>query len=75
LTSYLRALRLINFRNYADDTVLLGPGLNVVVGDNAQGKTNLLEAISFAVAGRRSALPSMGHRRRRSPTTRRAGPG
>ena len=51
MTSYLRALRLINFRNYADDTVLLGPGLNVVVGDNAQGKTNLLEAISFAVAG------------------------
>ena len=51
MTSYLRALRLINFRNYADDTVLLGPGLNVVVGDNAQGKTNLLEAISFAVTG------------------------
>ncbi|MBA2619449.1 MAG: DNA replication/repair protein RecF, partial [Rubrobacter sp.] len=51
MTSYLRALRLINFRSYADDTVLLGPGLNVVVGDNAQGKTNLLEAISFAVAG------------------------
>ena len=51
MTSYLRALRLINFRNYADDAVLLGPGLNVVVGDNAQGKTNLLEAISFAVAG------------------------
>ena len=51
MTSYLRALRLINFRNYADDTVLLGPGLNVIVGDNAQGKTNLLEAISFAVTG------------------------
>jgi len=51
VTSYLRALRLINFRNYADDTVLLGPGLNVVVGDNAQGKTNLLEAIAFAVVG------------------------
>ena len=51
MTSYLRALRLVNFRNYPDDTVLLGPGLNVVVGDNAQGKTNLLEAISFAVTG------------------------
>ena len=51
MTSYLRALRLINFRNYADDAVFLGPGLNVVVGDNAQGKTNLLEAISFAVSG------------------------
>ena len=42
MTAYLRALRLVNFRNYADDTVLLTPGLNVVVGDNAQGKTNLL---------------------------------
>ena len=51
MTSYLRALRLVNFRSYADDAVFLGPGLNVVVGDNAQGKTNLLEAISFAVSG------------------------
>jgi DNA replication and repair protein RecF len=51
VTAYLRALRLVNFRNYADDTVLLAPGLNVVVGENAQGKTNLLEAMSFAVTG------------------------
>jgi DNA replication and repair protein RecF len=51
VSSYLRALRLINFRNYADATVLLSPGLNIAVGDNAQGKTNLLEAISFAVTG------------------------
>ena len=51
MTAYLRALRLVNFRNYADDTVLLAPGLNIVVGDNAQGKTNLLEASSFAVTG------------------------
>lgn len=41
----------MNFRNYADATVLLSPGLNVVVGDNAQGKTNLLEAVSFAATG------------------------
>lgn len=51
LTSHLRALRLINFRNYADTTVRLSPGLNVVIGDNAQGKTNLLEGISFAATG------------------------
>lgn len=51
MTAYLRALRLVNFRNYADATVRLAPGLNVVVGDNAQGKTNLLEAVSFAVTG------------------------
>ena len=58
MTSYLRALRLVNFRNYADDTVLLAPGLNVVVGDNAQGKTNLLEAISFAVTGSSPRTPN-----------------
>jgi DNA replication and repair protein RecF len=58
LSVYLRALRLVNFRNYADDTVLLAPGLNVVVGDNAQGKTNLLEAISFAVTGSSPRTPN-----------------
>ena len=58
MTAYLRALRLVNFRNYADDTVLLAPGLNVVVGDNAQGKTNLLEAISFAVTGSSPRTPN-----------------
>lgn len=58
MSSYLRALRLINFRNYADATVLLAPGLNIVVGDNAQGKTNLLEAISFAVTGSTPRTPN-----------------
>jgi DNA replication and repair protein RecF len=58
LTSYLRALRLVNFRNYPDDTVILAPGLNIVVGDNAQGKTNLLEAISFALTGSSPRTPN-----------------
>jgi DNA replication and repair protein RecF len=57
-TPYLRALRLVNFRNYADATVLLSPGLNVVVGDNAQGKTNLLEGISFAATGSSPRTPN-----------------
>ena len=51
-------MRLVNFRNYADDTVLLAPGLNVVVGDNAQGKTNLLEAISFVITGSSPRTPN-----------------
>lgn len=38
-------LRLVSFRNYLDESVALSPGLNVVVGANAQGKTNLLEAL------------------------------
>jgi DNA replication and repair protein RecF len=45
-------LRLYCFRNYADETVALGPGLNVVSGPNAQGKTNLLEALATAALTR-----------------------
>ena len=44
-------LRLVNFRSYCDATVAFGPGLNVVVGENATGKTNLLEAAWFALRG------------------------
>ena len=57
MSAYLRAIRLVNFRNYADATALLAPGLNVVVGDNAQGKTNLLEAIAFNVTGSSPRTP------------------
>ena len=39
-------LRLHGFRNYTEATVRFGPGLNVIHGQNAQGKTNLLEAIA-----------------------------
>jgi DNA replication and repair protein RecF len=45
------SLRLVNFRSYCDATVRFGPGLNVVVGENAAGKTNLLEAAWFALRG------------------------
>lgn len=38
-------LEIANFRNYGRSTVKLGKGLNLFVGDNAQGKSNLLEGI------------------------------
>lgn len=38
-------LRLEDFRNYEREQVDFAPGLNLVVGRNAQGKTNLLEAV------------------------------
>lgn len=41
----LANLTLHNYRNYADLTVTFAPGVNVLLGPNAQGKTNLLEAI------------------------------
>lgn len=42
----IRGLRLTDFRNYAEATVEFTPGLNLVVGLNGQGKTNLIEAIN-----------------------------
>ena len=48
---FVSSLRLVNFRSYCDATVRFGPGLNVVVGANATGKTNLLEAAWFALRG------------------------
>jgi DNA replication and repair protein RecF len=38
-------LRLRDFRNYARLDVDLGPGFHLLLGDNAQGKTNVLEAL------------------------------
>jgi DNA replication and repair protein RecF len=42
---YLAHLRLRDFRNYARLDVEFGPGFHLLLGDNAQGKTNILEAI------------------------------
>jgi DNA replication and repair protein RecF len=46
---FFRRLRLVNFRSYDDVTVAFAPGLNVIVGRNASGKTNLLEGAYFAL--------------------------
>lgn len=43
----LRELKLTNFRNYGSMEMEWSPGVNMIRGDNAQGKTNLLEAIGF----------------------------
>ena len=38
----LRSLELRSFRNYGEAQLEFDPGVNLIVGDNAQGKTNLL---------------------------------
>ncbi|HZK57610.1 MAG TPA: DNA replication/repair protein RecF [Clostridia bacterium] len=48
----IEELRAINFRNYKDIHLKFHPRLNIFVGNNAQGKTNLLEAIYLCAAGR-----------------------
>jgi len=44
-------LRLQNFRSYADASFEFEPGVNIVVGPNASGKTNLLEAVLVLARG------------------------
>ncbi|MBQ6719679.1 MAG: DNA replication/repair protein RecF [Oscillospiraceae bacterium] len=48
----LKELELRSFRNYEEAKLSFEPGVNLIVGDNAQGKTNLLEAISYLGSGR-----------------------
>ena len=48
---YLERLELHEFRSYAAASLELGPGVRVLVGPNAQGKTNVLEAIHYLSVG------------------------
>ncbi len=49
---HLRHLSLSNYRNYARQELPLAPGAVLLLGENAQGKTNLLEAIFLLATGR-----------------------
>jgi DNA replication and repair protein RecF len=46
---FVANLRLVHFRSYRESSVSFTPGLNVIVGENASGKTNLLEGAFFAL--------------------------
>lgn len=49
---YLSELELKNFRNYQSENLKFSPQINVLIGQNAQGKTNLLESIYFLAMAR-----------------------
>ncbi len=49
---FVKQLRLKNFRNYEQLDMEFGPRVNILTGDNAQGKTNILEALYFCAYGR-----------------------
>ena len=41
----IKKIKLKNYRNYNDIELNFNDNLNIIIGDNAQGKTNLLESI------------------------------
>lgn len=47
----INSIRLQNYRSYLDDSFEFEPGVNIVVGPNASGKTNLLEAVLVLARG------------------------
>ena len=52
MSLFVQSLYLHNFRNFEQTTVHFSPEVNIIYGDNAQGKTNLLEALYFFSTGR-----------------------
>lgn len=48
----IQNIRLQNFRSYKNESFEFENGVNIIVGPNASGKTNLLEAINFIAVGR-----------------------
>lgn len=49
---YISSLTLQSFRNYDKERIEFSPHTNVIFGDNAQGKTNILEAIYMFAQGK-----------------------
>jgi len=47
----IESVRLINYRNYHQETFDFSKGINVICGKNAQGKTNLIESLFFLARG------------------------
>ena len=49
---YIKNIELHNFRNYGDLELEFHPNVNLILGNNAQGKTNLLESIYVCSMGK-----------------------
>lgn len=52
IVMFIKSLVLKDYRSYKDKTFKFNENLNILVGKNAQGKTNIVEAIFFAVIGK-----------------------
>lgn len=51
-------IELVNYRNYSSSVVEFAKHLNIIIGKNAQGKTNLLEAVFLCAIGKSPRIAS-----------------
>jgi DNA replication and repair protein RecF len=49
---YIKSVYLENFRNYKEQNIIFCPNINIIYGNNAQGKTNIIEAIYLCSLGK-----------------------
>ena len=49
---WINKIKLNNFRNYQSQEINLNDGINIFYGENAQGKTNIIESIYLCSVGR-----------------------
>ena len=49
---YINDIKIQNFRNYEEQIIELNKNINIFYGDNAQGKTNILEAVFLCAFGK-----------------------
>ena len=49
---YIKTLTLENFRNYEKQNLTFSPDINIIYGENGQGKTNIIEALYFFCNGK-----------------------
>ena len=49
---YINKVKLENFRNYENQEIEFDKNVNIIYGDNAQGKTNILESIFICSLGK-----------------------
>ena len=49
---YIKKIRLKSFRNYDNETINFNNKINIIYGNNAEGKTNIIEAIYYSAFGK-----------------------
>ena len=49
---WIKNIKIKNFRNYKEEEINLEKNINIFYGENAQGKTNIIEAIFLCSLGK-----------------------